>query len=66
MNAATELKVWDPLIRLFHWTLVASFTIAYFTEDDWQNLHVWAGYTVLGLLVFRLIWGVNRHSPCSI
>lgn len=57
MNSESEIKVWDPLVRIFHWSLVAAFTIAYVTEDEWQNLHVWAGYIVAGLIVFRLVWG---------
>ncbi len=57
MNIPSELKVWDPLVRLFHWALVAAFFIAYFTEDDWLSWHVVAGYTVLGLVLFRLLWG---------
>ena len=58
MNAVTEVKVWDPLVRLFHWTLVGAFAVAYLTEDDWLHVHVWAGYTVLGLVGFRLVWGL--------
>lgn len=52
------VKVWDPLIRVFHWSLVLSFFVAYITEDDWINLHVAAGYAVAMLVVFRLVWGV--------
>ena len=59
-----EIKVWDPLVRIFHWSLVLAFVTAYLTGDDLQSLHVWAGYTVLGLVLFRLIWGVigTRHA----
>ncbi len=57
MNALAEIKVWDPLVRLFHWALVAAFFIAYFTQDEWLRWHVIAGYTVTGLLLFRLVWG---------
>ena len=65
-NTLTEIKVWDPFVRLFHWTLVAAFFTAYFTEDDLQTVHVWAGYTVFGLLVLRLIWGlVGTPTPVS-
>lgn len=58
------VRVWDPLVRVFHWTLVAAFLTAYLVEDDWLGLHVVAGYTVLGLVLFRLVWGVigTRHA----
>jgi cytochrome b len=72
---ANEITVWDPLVRLFHWTLVIAFTLAYFTQEGpfedlldqmdetWlQGIHVWAGYTIAGLLLFRLFWGfVGPH-----
>ncbi len=57
MTGDQYVRVWDPLVRVFHWTLVVAFTIAYLTEDDLLALHVWAGYTVLGLVVFRILWG---------
>lgn len=53
-----RIKVWDPAVRVFHWALAAGFFIAYLTEDDFLTLHVWAGYTVAGLLAFRIIWGL--------
>ena len=61
------VRTWDLLIRIFHWTLVAAFFTAYLVEDDWIRLHVLSGYTVLGLLLFRLIWGVigTRHARFS-
>ncbi len=57
MNRQNLIKVWDPVVRLFHWTLVPAFFLAYFTEEDLLTLHVWAGYVVFGLIVFRLAWG---------
>ena len=54
---ANDTYVWDPLIRIFHWTLVAAFVVAYGTEDEMMTLHVYAGYLIAGLLVFRVIWG---------
>jgi len=64
MSTASEVKVWDPLVRVFHWALVAGFFTAYFTEDDLLDIHVIAGYTVLGLVLFRVVWGVigTRHA----
>jgi cytochrome b len=50
--------VWDPLVRIFHWSLVLFFVIAYVTEDDFMRLHEVAGYIVLGLVGFRVIWGL--------
>jgi len=66
-STAKEIKVWDPLVRLFHWSLVLAFAIAYATEDDYMALHVYAGYTIAGLLLIRLIWGFigTQHARFS-
>jgi cytochrome b len=45
-------------VRVFHWTLVTVFFVAYLSEDDLLSLHVVAGYVVGGLVLARLIWGV--------
>jgi len=57
--ATDAVKVWDPAVRLFHWSLVVAFFVAYFTEPEDSGLavHVWAGYFVGGLIVLRIIWG---------
>jgi cytochrome b len=57
MQSEEFITVWDLPLRLFHWLLVIAYFVAYATEDEWLNVHVWAGYLVLGLLIFRLIWG---------
>jgi len=57
-NQRKTTPVWDIAVRIFHWSLVLAFFIAYFTEDDFETLHVYAGYTVLGLISFRVIWGL--------
>jgi len=61
------VRVWDPLVRLFHWSLAASFMIAFLTEDDLLVVHVWAGYAIFGLILVRLIWGFvgPRHARWS-
>jgi cytochrome b len=51
------VRVWDPLVRVFHWTLLAAFATAFLVEDDILDLHVWAGYLALTLIAVRLIWG---------
>ncbi|CAG1020162.1 putative Ni/Fe-hydrogenase B-type cytochrome subunit [Patescibacteria group bacterium] len=57
MSSESLVKVWDLPTRVFHWLLVVSFFVAYLSEDRSETLHVWSGYLVLVLLVFRLIWG---------
>lgn len=52
-----KIKVWDLGVRLFHWSMVTSVTAAYVLADD-RVLHRWLGYVVLGLIAFRVIWGV--------
>ncbi|MGV8987086.1 MAG: cytochrome b/b6 domain-containing protein [Cypionkella sp.] len=50
-------RVWDPLVRLFHWSLVAGFTLAWFSANRAEGLHIWAGYAASSLILLRLIWG---------
>jgi cytochrome b len=53
-----KILVWDLPTRAFHWLFALSFIAAYLTsEDDWLTFHVTFGYTVLGLVAFRLLWG---------
>jgi len=62
------VKVWDPLVRVFHWGVVSAFFIAFLTsEDNFADLHVVAGYVILGLVAVRLVWGLigTRHARFS-
>jgi len=63
MNSG-DVKVWDPLVRLFHWSLLAACVLAYLTQEENYDLHLDAGYAVLGLVVFRVLWGLvgPRHA----
>jgi len=65
MNSVTnEIKVWDPLVRIFHWSLVLAFIMAYASEDDFMLVHSYAGYTIITLLLIRVIWGLigTKHA----
>lgn len=56
VSAQTRIKVWDILVRIFHWTLVVSFTTGYLITDKFP-LHAYAGYTIFTLIVIRIVWG---------
>ena len=56
MNAATE-KLWDPLVRLFHWSLVFIFFANYFFNEEGDDWHQWLGYAAVAWLVVRFVWG---------
>jgi cytochrome b len=56
-SAQSMVRVWDPLVRVFHWGLVAAFATAWLTADEVQPVHELAGYTVAVLVAFRLVWG---------
>jgi cytochrome b len=61
-----QILVWDLPTRVFHWSLALSFACAFLTGDSerWRDIHVLLGYTVLGLIGFRLVWGFagTRHA----
>ena len=68
MKSQTIL-VWDIPTRLFHWLLAGNFALAYITAEaeGWENVHYTAGFTLLGLIAFRLAWGVigSRYARFS-
>lgn len=69
VSASARVLVWDLPTRVFHWLLAGSFVGAFLTAESerWRDLHVLLGYTVLALVLFRLIWGVvgTRHARFS-
>lgn len=67
MHSNKLIQVWDLPVRLFHWTLVTGFFLAFITEDHWMGVHTFAGYTIAGLILFRLVWGLigSRHARFS-
>ena len=56
------VKVWDLPTRLFHWLLVGLFVVGvvtgFVTPEWWMGVHIWAGYGLLALMAFRLVWGL--------
>ena len=61
--ATPRVRIWDLPVRLTHWAIAALFAFQWWSGKtgrlDW---HFLAGYTVIGLLVFRLLWGVMGSS----
>lgn len=62
-----EIRVWDPLVRIFHGLIVILVFTAFITEDDFQRLHILAGYLISGLVLLRFFWGIvgGRHARFS-
>ncbi len=61
-----RILVWDIPTRIFHWTLALSFSVAFLTAESerWRDIHVYGGYLALGMIGFRLLWGVigSHHA----
>jgi cytochrome b len=59
-----DLRVWDPVVRLFHWTVVAGCVLDLFVLDDGAAAHRLVGYGVAAALAVRLVWGFvgARHA----
>lgn len=53
-----SVKVWDPFVRVFHWSLIVLFGIAWWSgENHDMERHKQAGYAIFALVVFRVFWG---------
>jgi cytochrome b len=69
INMATRILVWDVPTRVFHWLLAVSFAGAFLTAESemFRDVHVVLGYTMLGLIGFRLVWGLvgTRYARFS-
>lgn len=51
-------RIWDPLVRLTHWTIALAVVLNGFFIDDDALAHIWIGYVALALLALRLVWGL--------
>jgi cytochrome b len=56
--------VWDAFVRIFHWSLVALFIVAFVTGDEFERVHIAVGYAIAGLIAARVVWGFigPRHA----
>lgn len=62
-TAEKKVKLWDFPVRLFHWALVIAIVTAWWTNRQVMiDIHAIAGYSVLALVIFRIIWGFVGSS----
>lgn len=61
-----KVLIWDWPVRIGHWLLVGAFALAWLTgeSEEWRLVHAFAGGTVVGVILFRLLWGIagTRHA----
>ena len=67
MGDLVRAKIWDPVTRVWHWALVAAVSLGWsfgeFMKFSTIQWHFYCGYTVLGLIIFRLLWGFVGPRP---
>lgn len=57
MTQPTTLRLWDPVVRLFHWSLAGAFVANYFFTEEGESWHRWLGYYAMAWLAIRVVWG---------
>lgn len=60
-HSETPVKVWDIPVRVFHWTLVGLIALSWWSAEeggDVMQIHVYSGYAILALVLFRIVWGL--------
>ncbi|MBB4199283.1 cytochrome B [Rhodoblastus sphagnicola] len=53
----SQVRVWDPVVRLFHWSVVAGCVLNLAVFTDGKGAHRWIGYAVALALAIRIVWG---------
>lgn len=54
---SAKVHLWDPLVRLFHWSLALAFFANYFVTEEGESWHDWLGYYAAMWLLVRCVWG---------
>lgn len=57
-DSKVEKLVWDPFVRVFHWSLVTTYIVAWLSAEESAGLHERAGYFIAVLVMLRLAWGL--------
>jgi cytochrome b len=57
-NTQLRVRIWDAPVRIVHWSMVACVGVSWWAaENRMMDWHLYSGYALLGLLIFRLYWG---------
>lgn len=57
MKNYKEKKLWDIVVRVFHWSLVIFVILAFISSEEGASLHIKAGYVIIALVLMRIVWG---------
>lgn len=62
-----SVKVWDPIVRIFHWGTALLFLVNFTVFEDDSPAHRYAGYVLFALVLVRLLWGLigTKHARFS-
>ncbi len=58
MSSQQNIKIWDALVRSFHWFVVLAVLVAWLSADDYLEIHTFAGYAIFFLVGLRILWGI--------
>lgn len=66
-QAPSATRVWDPFVRIFHWSLVTCVVLNQFVLEDGKTAHEWVGYIASALVLARVVWGFvgSKHARFS-
>ncbi len=62
-----RVRVWDPFVRVSHWSLLVASIVVWGSAEEQAWLHEQTGYFILALIGLRVLWGLigSRHARFS-
>lgn len=62
MDRPETLEIWDPVVRVLHWSLAALVLIDYWLTEPGSSVHDWLGYLAMAIVVLRIVWGFTGRG----